>query len=139
MINNINLENDFHYGLQDLQPQNPFNNQGASDYSERLFQVTYFKDLNMQEIASDARDQSYQDSYDFQNQQYIQELHDNNTQNNIVPYDEFINIMSLIDNEESVVGEIINRANDKNSHEISHGEDNKVEEEFQEMPNQTSL
>ncbi|CAG8768256.1 22343_t:CDS:2 [Gigaspora margarita] len=114
------LGNDFHYGLQDLQPQNPFNNQDASDYSEQLFQVTYFKDLNMQEIVSDARDQSYQDSYNFQNQQHIQELHDNNTQNNIVPYEEFINIMLLIDNEESVVSEIINGANDKNSHEISH-------------------
>ncbi|KAF0543511.1 hypothetical protein F8M41_004010 [Gigaspora margarita] len=84
----------------------------------------------MQEIASDAHDQSYQDSYDFQNQQHIQELHDNNTQNNIVPYKEFINIMPLIDNEESVVSEIINGANDKNSHEISYSEDNEVVEEF---------
>ncbi|CAG8726690.1 11588_t:CDS:2 [Gigaspora margarita] len=50
--------NNFHYGLQDLQPQNPFNNQ---------------------------------------------------------------------DNEESVVSEIINGANDKNSHEISHGKDNESE------------
>ncbi|CAG8789233.1 3682_t:CDS:1, partial [Gigaspora rosea] len=86
--------------------------------------------------ASNTCDQFYRNSHDFQN--------------NTVPYEEFLNIMPLIDNQEnmaseiidnqkSVISEIINGMDDKNSHEISYDKNNKVAEEFQEMSDQTSL